>query len=31
MIISFSIENFGSIKDKQELSFEAEKSTHLED
>ena len=30
MIISFSIENFGSIKDKQELSFEAEKTTHLE-
>jgi AAA15 family ATPase/GTPase len=31
MIINFSIENFGSIKDKQTLSFEAEKSTHLED
>jgi len=31
MIISFSIENFGSIKDKQELSFEAEKTTQLED
>ncbi|GAB6011376.1 AAA family ATPase [Viscerimonas tarda] len=31
MIISFSIQNFGSIKDKQTLSFEADKSTHLED
>ncbi|MFA5297071.1 MAG: ATP-binding protein [Lutibacter sp.] len=31
MIINFSIENFGSIKDKQELSFEADKSTQLED
>ena len=31
MIINFSIENFGSIKDKQELSFEAEKTTQLED
>jgi hypothetical protein len=30
MIVNFSIENFGSIKDKQELSFEAEKSTQLE-
>lgn len=31
MIIEFSIENFGSIKNKQTLSFEATKSTHLED
>lgn len=31
MIINFSIENFGSIKDKQTLSFEADKSNHLED
>jgi hypothetical protein len=31
MIINFSIENFGSVKDKQELSFEADKSTQLED
>jgi AAA15 family ATPase/GTPase len=31
MIINFSVQNFGSIKDKQTLSFEAEKSTHLED
>ncbi|MDD3194280.1 MAG: ATP-binding protein [Paludibacter sp.] len=31
MIISFSVQNFGSIKDKQTLSFEAEKSNHLED
>jgi AAA15 family ATPase/GTPase len=31
MIISFSIENFGSIKSKQTVSFEADKSTHLED
>lgn len=31
MIIDFSIQNFGSIKDKQTLSFEADKSTHLED
>ncbi|MFC2152601.1 ATP/GTP-binding protein [Bacteroidota bacterium] len=31
MIINFSIENFGSIKEKQELSFEADKSTQLED
>jgi AAA15 family ATPase/GTPase len=30
MIINFSVENFGSIKDKQTLSFEADKSTHLE-
>lgn len=31
MIINFSIQNFGSIKDKQTLSFEADKSKHLED
>jgi len=31
MLISFSIQNFGSIKDKQTLSFEAVKSQHLED
>lgn len=31
MIINFSVSNFGSIKDKQTLSFEADKSTHLED
>lgn len=31
MIISFSVQNFGSVKEKQTLSFEADKSTHLED
>lgn len=31
MIINFSIENFGSIKERQTLSFEAEKSDHLEE
>ncbi len=31
MIVNFSIQNFGSIKDKQTLSFEADKSNHLED
>jgi len=31
MLINFSIQNFGSVKDKQTLSFEADKSTHLED
>lgn len=31
MLISFSIQNFGSIKDKQTLSFEADNSDHLED
>jgi AAA15 family ATPase/GTPase len=31
MIIKFSVQNFGSIKDKQELSFEASKSAHLEE
>lgn len=30
MIVNFSIQNFGSIKDKQTLSFEADKSDHLE-
>ncbi len=30
MIINFSIKNFGSIKDKQTLTFEADKSDHLE-
>jgi AAA15 family ATPase/GTPase len=30
MLINFSIQNFGSIKDKQTLSFEADKSGHLE-
>ena len=30
MIINFSVQNFGSIKDKQILSFEADKSDHLE-
>lgn len=31
MIINFSVQNFGSIKDRQTISFEADKSTHLED
>ncbi len=31
MIIKFSVKNFGPIKDKQTLSFEADKSIHLED
>lgn len=31
MILNFSVRNFGSIKEKQTLSFEADKSTHLED
>jgi len=31
MIINFSVQNFGPIKNKQVLSFEADKSTHLED
>ena len=30
MIISFSVQNFASIKEKQTLSFEADKSNHLE-
>ena len=31
MIVNFSIQNFGSIKEKQTLSFEAGKSNQLED
>ena len=31
MIVNFSIQNFGSIKEKQTLSFEADKSNQLED
>lgn len=31
MIVNYSVQNFGSIKEKQTLSFEADKSTHLED
>lgn len=31
MIINFSIQNFGPIRDKQTISFEATKSDHLED
>lgn len=31
MIINFCVQNFGSIKEKQTLSFEADKSKHLED
>ena len=31
MIINFNIKNFGSIKDQQTLSFEAEKTNRLED
>ncbi|WP_314811069.1 ATP-binding protein [Capnocytophaga granulosa] len=31
MIVNFSIQNFGSIKGKQTLSFEADASKHLED
>lgn len=30
MIINFSVQNFGSIKERQTLSFEADKSAHLE-
>ena len=30
MIINFSLKNFGSVKDKQTLTFEADKSDHLE-
>ena len=30
MIINFSVQNFGSIREKQTLSFEADKSNHLE-
>ncbi|MBC6427012.1 MAG: ATP-binding protein [Ekhidna sp.] len=29
MIVNFSVQNFGSIKEKQTLSFEADKSEHL--
>jgi AAA15 family ATPase/GTPase len=31
MIINFNVQNFGSIKEKQTLSFEADKSLHLEE
>ena len=31
MIVNFNIKNFGSIKNQQTLSFEAEKTKHLED
>jgi len=31
MILNFSIKNFGPIKEQQTLSFEADRSTHLED
>ncbi|GMU86883.1 MAG: hypothetical protein AMXMBFR48_21240 [Ignavibacteriales bacterium] len=31
MIINFSIQNFGSFKERQTLNFEADKSTHLEE
>lgn len=31
MIINFSIQNFGSIRNRQTLSFEAAKTNHLED
>jgi len=31
MLLNFSIQNFGSIKNQQTLSFEADKSQHLED
>jgi len=31
MIINFSVQNFGSIKEKQTLAFEADKTNHLED
>ena len=31
MIINFNIENFGSFKEQQTLSFEAERTKHLED
>lgn len=30
MIINFSVQNFGSVKEKQTLTFEADKSDHLE-
>ena len=31
MIVSFSLQNFGSVKEKQTMSFEATKSVDLED
>ena len=31
MIVNFNIQNFGSVKEKQTLSFEADASKHLED
>ena len=31
MIVNFSIQNFGSIKNKQSVSFEADETTHLEE
>jgi AAA15 family ATPase/GTPase len=31
MIVSFSVKNFGPIKEQQTLSFMADRSTHLED
>lgn len=31
MIIAFDVQNFGSVKERQRLSFEAEKSDHLEE
>lgn len=31
MLVNFSVENYGPIRDKQTLSFEAQKSAHLED
>lgn len=31
MIINLNVQNFGSIKDRQTLSFEADNSKHLED
>jgi AAA15 family ATPase/GTPase len=31
MLINFSVSNFGSVKEQQTLSFEASKSTYLED
>lgn len=31
MVISFSLQNFGSVKDKQTMTFEADKSEHLND
>lgn len=31
MLVNFSIQNFGPIKEKQTISFEADRSSHLED